>query len=112
MFLTNFLISLQVIVSILLMGIVMLQSSDEDVLSGIGASAGQSKLLSHKSSADFITKATIVLGVVFMLNSFFLASIYTRQYAKDNKSIIQDYLKNEEELQKDRELIKNINLTK
>jgi preprotein translocase subunit SecG len=103
---------LQVVVSILLMVVVMLQSSDEDVLSGIGAGASQSKLLSHKSSADLITKITIVLGVIFMLNSFFLASIYTHQYTKDNRSIVQNYLKEEEESQKDRELMKNINLTK
>jgi protein translocase SecG subunit len=102
------LIALQVIVSILLIIVVMLQSSDEDALSGMGGGNMQSKLLSHKSSVDLITKITIVLGVIFMLNSFFLVSIYTRQYSKESKGVIQDYLKESEDVQKGQEEIKNL----
>jgi protein translocase SecG subunit len=86
----------------------MLQSSDEDALSGIGGSNFQSKLLSHKSSVNLITKITIVLGIIFMLNSFFLVSLYTHQYSKENKSVIQDYLKESERVEKGQEIIKNL----
>jgi preprotein translocase subunit SecG len=106
-FLTSALITLQIIVSILLVIVVMLQSSDEDTLSGIGSGSMQSRLLSHKSSVDLITKITIFLGIVFMLNSFLLVSVYTRQYSRENKSVIQDYLKESGDTQKSQEVIKN-----
>ena len=68
-----------------------MQSSDEDALSGIGAGAGQSKLLSHKSSVNLITKITIILGCALMLNSFILTSIFAHKYNKGNKAIVKDY---------------------
>lgn len=86
-----FLFILQVIVSILLIIVVLIQSSDEDALSGIGAGAGKSGLLTHKSSTNLITKITIILGVILMVNSFILASISTHKYLK-NKSIVKDYM--------------------
>ena len=82
---------LQIIVSLLLIIVVLIQSSDEDSLSGIGASAGKPSLLSHKTSTDLITKITIALGVILILNSFILTSIYTRKYLK-NKNIVKDYM--------------------
>ncbi|MDR0571750.1 MAG: preprotein translocase subunit SecG [Rickettsiales bacterium] len=91
-FLTNLLIILQIVVSVLLTTIVVLQSSDEDVLSGLDVGNSKSRFLSHKSSVDLITKITVGLGIVFMLNSFFLVSIYTRQYSKNKKGIVQSYL--------------------
>jgi preprotein translocase subunit SecG len=57
---------------------------------------------------DLITKATIILGVIFMVNSFFLASIFTHQFSKENKSVIQNYLEGEEVETKDSEAISNL----
>ena len=95
-----FLFILQIIVAILLIVIILFQSSDEDSLGGIGASAGKSGLLSHKASTSLITKITIILGVIFMFNSFLLTSISTHKYIK-NKNIMKDYFEqNKEELDK------------
>ncbi len=88
-----FLFIVQIIVCILLIISVLLQSSDEDSLSGIGASATQANALSHKTSVDTITKVTIVLGVILMFNSFLLTSISTHRYNKENNKI-KDYIEN------------------
>lgn len=86
-----FLFILQIIVSILLIIVVLFQSSDEDSLSGIGAGAGKPSALTHKSSTNPITKITIILGVILMVNSFILASISTHKYLK-NKNVVKDYI--------------------
>lgn len=106
-FFTLFLFILQIVVSVLLIVVVLFQSSSEDSLSGIGAGAGKPTLLSHKTSVDLITKTTIVLGVILMVNSFLLTSISTREYRK-SQNIIKDYIKeNKNEIIKDNLEIKN-----
>lgn len=94
-----FLFILQIIVAICLIVIVLLQSSDEDALSGIGGGNSQMKFLTHKSSVNLITKITIVLGVILMANSFTLANIFTRQYNKEKKGFIKDYLDKNQKVQ-------------
>jgi preprotein translocase subunit SecG len=74
---------LQILVALLLIIVVMLQSSDEDALSGIGASAGNSGILSHKTSVDFVTKLTIWLGIIMIINSLALTLVVKRDYAKN-----------------------------
>lgn len=88
-FLNLFLFIVQIVVAVLLIIIVLIQSSDEDSLSGIGAGAGKANFLSHKTSVDLVTKTTIILGIILMLNSFVLASISTHKY---NKNIVKDYI--------------------
>jgi protein translocase SecG subunit len=96
-FLTSLLIVLQIVVSLLLMTVVLLQSSDEDALSGLDVGNSKSRFLSHKSSVDLVTKVTVGLGIIFMLNSFLLVSVYTRQYSKNKKGIVQSYLEETKE---------------
>lgn len=86
-----FLFILQIIVSLLLIIVVLFQSSTEDSLSGIGAGAGKPNTLSRKSSTSFITKVTIILGVLLMINSFIFARMFTYRYLK-NKNMIKDYI--------------------
>lgn len=76
----------------------MLQSSDEDALSNISSSSSKFGSVSRRSSVDFITKLTMVLGVIMMINSFMLAANSTRKYAKE-KNTIKNYL--EEKSQKE-----------
>lgn len=87
-----FLFVLQIVFAILLIAIVLLQSSEEDALSGIGGSIGSSSILSHKSSVDLVTKITIILGCCLILNSLALTVISKNRYS-NNKTIIEDYLK-------------------
>ena len=87
---------LQILVALLLIIVVMLQSSDEDALSGIGASAGNSGILSHKTSVDFVTKLTIWLGIIMIVNSLALTLVVKRDYAK-NTHTVKDYIEKQEE---------------
>ena len=100
-----FLFVLQIIVAILLIIVVLIQSSDEDSLSGIGAGASKTSILTHKSSADPITKITIILGVILMINSFILTSISTHKYLK-NKSLVKDYIEEQNKNAVDTDAIK------
>lgn len=90
-----FLFVLQIILSVLLIVIVLLQSSDEDALSGMGGSIGSGAILSHKSSVDLITKITIILGCCLIFNSLALTIISKNRYSK-NETIVEDYLKKQE----------------
>lgn len=87
-----YLFVLQIIFAILLIAIVLLQSSDEDALSGIGGSIGNSSILSHKSSVDLVTKVTIILGCCLIANSLALTVISKNRYSR-HETIIEDYLK-------------------
>ena len=89
----TFLFILQIIVALLLIFIVLMQSSDEDALSNISSGSNRFGSLSRKSSVDFVTKLTIGLGSVLMVNSFLLASLSTHKYAKE-ETTIKEYLKN------------------
>ena len=82
---------LQILVALLLIIVVMLQSSDEDALSGIGASAGNSGILSHKSSVDFVTKLTIWLGIIMIVNSLAL-------------TLVEDYINKQQKEEEKKEL--------
>jgi preprotein translocase subunit SecG len=71
-----FLLILQIIVAVLMVILVLLQKSDGDSLSGIGGgSGGLSSVISSKASVSFLSKATMLLIGIFMLNCLILASI-------------------------------------
>ena len=95
----TFLFILQIIVALLLIFIVLMQSSDEDALSNISSGSNRFGSLSRKSSVDFVTKLTIGLGSVLMVNSFLLASLSTHKYAKE-ETTIKEYLKNKSKSRK------------
>lgn len=71
-----FLLIFQIFIALTMIILVLLQKSDGDSLSGIGGgSGGLSSVMSSKASANFLTKATMVLVAIFMLNCLILASI-------------------------------------
>ena len=109
-----FLFILQILVAIFLIIIVLFQSSDEDSLGGIGAGASKTNHLARRSSIDGITKTTIILGVILMINSIFLTMLSSKKYGV-KKSLVKDYIeqeakkeKSEEELKKDIETVNKI----
>ncbi|MCE3255662.1 MAG: preprotein translocase subunit SecG [Rickettsiaceae bacterium] len=74
-----FLLVLQIIIAVLLIILVLVQKSDGDSLSGIGGgSGGLNSVISSKSSANFLTKATMILAGFFMLNCLVLALISSK----------------------------------
>jgi preprotein translocase subunit SecG len=82
-----FLLILQVLVAVILIILVLLQRSDGDSLSGIGSgTGGLNSVISGKSSANILSKATMILVGIFMLNCLVLASIS----GSSNKAIQAD----------------------
>jgi preprotein translocase subunit SecG len=71
-----FLLIFQIVIAVLMIGLVLLQKSDGDSLGGIGGgSGGASAVMSSKASANFLSKTTMVLVAIFMLNCLILAAI-------------------------------------
>ena len=89
-----FLLILQIIIALILIILVLLQKSDGDSLSGIGSgSGGLNSVVSSKSSASIISKATMILIGFFMLNCLILASlsnVKSKAIEKDLEKIIEE----------------------
>jgi preprotein translocase subunit SecG len=81
------------IVAILIIAIILLQKSDTDGLKGIGGGDVNASVLSRSNSSSFLTKVTVVLAVIFMINCLVLANISSR---KSSKSVISQLAKNQE----------------
>lgn len=71
-----FLLIVQIVIAVTLIILVLLQKSDGDSLSGISSGSGSmSGAISRQASASFISKTTMTLIIVFMINCLILASI-------------------------------------
>jgi len=82
-----FLLILQIIIAIVLIILVLLQKSDGDSLSGIGGgSGGLNSVVSGKATASILSKITMILIGIFMLNCLILASLSNVK----SKAISQD----------------------
>jgi preprotein translocase subunit SecG len=82
-----FLLILQVVIAVVMVILVLLQKSDGDSLSGIGGgSGGLNSVISGKASANILSKTTMVLVGIFMLNCLILASLS----GASNKAIKKD----------------------
>ncbi len=72
---------IQIILAVLLIGVILIQRSSDDGLSGLGGgggSGGGNAFLSGRASANLLTRTTAVLAALFMINSLFLANMATR----------------------------------
>ncbi len=71
-----FLLILQVVIAVVMIILVLLQRSDGDSLSGIsGGSGGLNNVISSKASANILSKTTMILVGIFMVNCLVLASL-------------------------------------
>lgn len=66
----TFLLVIQIIIAAALVGVILMQRSEGGGLSGGGSSSG---LMSARGAGDFLTRATAILGALFILNSIGLA---------------------------------------
>ena len=65
---------LHIIVCVLLVGVVLLQKSKGDGLSGaFGGGGALTASFGNRGAATLLSKATTILAVLFMATSFFLA---------------------------------------
>lgn len=82
---TSTLLIVQFALAILLTIIILLQKSSSI---GLGAYSGSNdSLFGAKGPANFLTKATMALGLVFVINTVFLGYLYNEQR---NKSAVDN----------------------
>lgn len=74
--------------------LVLLQKSDGDSLSGIGGgSGGLNSAISSKATANILSKATMILIGIFMLNCLVLAAMSnatSKKIKSDLEQVIQE----------------------
>ena len=85
-----FFIIIQVIITVCLIAIILIQRSSSDGISGLSG-GGSNGLMSARGSANFLTRATAVLAILFMCNSLILANIA----GKHQQHLISDKLDTE-----------------
>lgn len=69
----------------LLVAVILLQKTNVD---GIANLASNSQgIVSSKASANFLTRATTILAIIFMLNSLVLANLSSRKTKSLNDTI-------------------------
>ncbi|MDD2839714.1 MAG: preprotein translocase subunit SecG [Rickettsiales bacterium] len=90
--LQTFLFIVQIVLSVLIILCVLLQQTDGDSLSGIGGGNGNAQMLSKRSTSTPMSKFTMTLFVLFMLNSMLLATFSARGFDKNDNITIENIL--------------------
>lgn len=70
------LITLEVISSVLLIGVILLQRSRSEGV-GLAFGAGMGETLFGARAGNVLTRATIILAAIFMVNTLLLALVYS-----------------------------------
>ena len=71
-----FLLVFQIILAVLMVVLVLIQKSDGDSLSGLGSgSGGLNSAISGRSTMSILSKITMSLATLFMINCLVLASL-------------------------------------
>lgn len=84
---TTFLLVLQIILSVLIVIVVLLQKSSSI---GLGAYSGSNEsLFGARGPASFLAKLTMTLGVIFLVNTIALSYLYNTR-GSQNKSVIDN----------------------
>lgn len=69
---------IQVVITLAMVGMILLQRSDADGLAGLGGGGGGgNSFMTGRAAANFMTRGTAFLAVLFMLNSMWLAILST-----------------------------------
>jgi preprotein translocase subunit SecG len=72
----NTLLFIHLIIAILLVIVILLQKTSTDGLSGIGGGGGGNiGLVSGRSVANFLTRTTAILAIIFFCNALVLANL-------------------------------------
>ena len=80
----NFILILNIILAILLIGVILLQRSEGGAL-GLGVS--QDNFISSRSAGSFLTKTTAILAALFIITSISLTIISKEKFS--SKSVLE-----------------------
>lgn len=83
----NTLLFVHLIIAILLVIVILLQKTSTDGLSGIGGGGNNMGVMRGRSAANFLTKTTIVLAIIFFSNALVLANLSTKKHTDIAKKI-------------------------
>ena len=78
------LLVIQLLVSIALIGVVLLQRSEGGALGMGGGGSGLGGLFSPRGAADTLTRTTAILGIAFFVSSLLLTLLALRQHPESN----------------------------
>jgi len=72
----DILLVVHMVIAALLIVVILMQKTGSDSLGGLsGGGGGGSGLVSARSAANFLTRTTIVLAALFMINAIILANL-------------------------------------
>ena len=78
----------QIIISVLLVILVIFQKTSSDSLSGIGGGGmSNNGVISKRAVTNILTKGTMILVALFMLNCLFMSAVISRTHGKDESKI-------------------------
>ena len=77
----NFILIINVIIAILLIGVVLLQKSEGGAL-GLGVS--QDSFISSRSASSFLTKTTAILATLFIITSISLTVMSNKEFSSSS----------------------------
>lgn len=96
----NTLLFVHLIIALLLIVVILLQKTSTDGLSGIGGGNNMG-VMSGRTAANFLTRITIILGIVFFVNAIVLANLSTQKYTNFATKLEQTEEKEEAEPEND-----------
>ncbi len=73
------LLVLQIILAVFLIGLVLIQRSDDSSMGGLGGNAGGNGFMSRRSAGNFLTKMTAIIAFLFALTSLGLTLTAKKQ---------------------------------
>ena len=77
----NFILILNIILALLLIGVILLQRSEGGAL-GLGIS--QDSFVSSRSASNFLTKATAIIATLFIITSIALTIISKEEFSSSS----------------------------
>ena len=81
----NFILILNIVLAIVLVGIILLQKSEGGAL-GLGVS--QDSFVSSRSAGNFLTRATAIIATLFIISSIFLV-VLSRGDLQETQSVLE-----------------------
>jgi preprotein translocase subunit SecG len=91
------LLVIHIIIAILLVGIILIQRTSNDGLSGLSGGSNTG-VMSSRASANLLTRITAILAALFMVNSLVLANLAARSHK--TVSVIDQVVPNQEKHKK------------
>jgi len=85
----TFFISVEILISVLLMIVVLMQASKGGGLAGVLGTSNLGTVFGVRRTSDFLTKTTTILAAIFMVLALFINLVVLPREPRAEQSIIQ-----------------------